>query len=121
MNLLPYFFQEDKKMIRYRDGKIVSTKGERYTQVTKAESEEMKKSYVNNSWQLLKFFARLRAWHKPVAYHALFLKLFAMIILYYGDFHASLHMGMQDSFYCQTLEQTNKQTMILIMASIRWH
>lgn len=36
---------EDKKMIRYRDGKIVSTKGERFTQVTKAESEEMKKSY----------------------------------------------------------------------------
>jgi hypothetical protein len=36
---------DDKKMIRYRDGKIVSTKGERFTQVTKAESEEMKKSY----------------------------------------------------------------------------
>ena len=34
-------------MIRYRDGKIVSTKGERFTQVTKAESEEMKKAYVN--------------------------------------------------------------------------
>merc|ERR1712223_1688082 len=33
--------EDDKKMIRYRDGKIVSTKGERYTQVTKAESEEM--------------------------------------------------------------------------------
>ena len=42
------FFQDDKKMIRYRDGKIVSTKGERFTQVTKQESEEMKKSYVNN-------------------------------------------------------------------------
>ena len=41
------FFQDDKKMIRYRDGKIVSTKGERFTQVTKQESEEMKKSYVN--------------------------------------------------------------------------
>jgi len=38
--------EDDKKMIRYRDGKIVSTKGERYTQVTKAESEEMRKSYV---------------------------------------------------------------------------
>ncbi len=36
-------------MIRYRDGKIVSTKGERFTQVTKEESEELKKSYV--SWQ----------------------------------------------------------------------
>lgn len=35
-------------MIRYRDSKIVSTKGERFTQVTKEESEEMKKSYV--SW-----------------------------------------------------------------------
>ena len=34
-------------MIRYRDGKIVSTKGERFTQVTKQESDEMKKSYVN--------------------------------------------------------------------------
>lgn len=36
---------EEKKLIRYRDGKIVSTKGERFTQVTKQESEEMKKSY----------------------------------------------------------------------------
>jgi len=35
---------DDKKMTRYRDGKIVSTKGERFTQVSKAESEEMKKS-----------------------------------------------------------------------------
>ena len=34
-------------MIRYRDSKIVSTKGERFTQVTKEESEEMKKSYVS--------------------------------------------------------------------------
>ena len=34
-------------MVRYRDGKIVNTKGERFTQVTKAESDEMKKSYVN--------------------------------------------------------------------------
>ena len=53
-------------MIRYRDGKIVSTKGERYTQVTKAESEEMKKSIVNNSWQLLKFIFKILfdvRWH----------------------------------------------------------
>lgn len=35
---------DDKKLIRYRDGKIVSTKGERFTQVTKQESEEMKKT-----------------------------------------------------------------------------
>ena len=34
-------------MIRYREGKIVSTKGERFSQVTKEESEEMKKSIVN--------------------------------------------------------------------------
>jgi hypothetical protein len=42
------WFQDDKKLIRYRDSKIVSTKGERFSQVTKEESEEMKKSYV--SW-----------------------------------------------------------------------
>ncbi|XP_040571164.1 CUE domain-containing protein 2 isoform X3 [Lepeophtheirus salmonis] len=35
---------EDKKLIRYRDGKIVSTKGERFTQVKKEGPEEMKKS-----------------------------------------------------------------------------
>ena len=39
--------QEEKKMIRYREGKIVSTKGERFSQVTKEESEEIKKSIVN--------------------------------------------------------------------------
>lgn len=37
--------KDDKKLTRYRDGKIVSTKGERFSQVTKEESEEMKKSY----------------------------------------------------------------------------
>jgi len=35
---------DDKKLIRYREGKIVSTKGERFSQVTKEESQEMKKS-----------------------------------------------------------------------------
>ena len=48
--------QEEKKMIRYREGKIVSTKGERFSQVTKEESEEMKKSIVNMNfiiWQLI--------------------------------------------------------------------
>lgn len=35
---------EDKKLIRYREGKIVSTKGERFTQVTKEECQEMKKN-----------------------------------------------------------------------------
>ena len=41
------FTQDDKKLIRYREGKIVSTKGERFSQVTKEESQEMKKSIVN--------------------------------------------------------------------------
>ena len=43
------YLQDDKKLIRYRDGKIVSTKGERFTQVSKQESEEMKKSIVSSS------------------------------------------------------------------------
>ena len=41
------FLKDDKKLIRYREGKIVSTKGERFSQVTKEESQEMKKSIVN--------------------------------------------------------------------------
>ena len=41
------YIQDDKKLIRYREGKIVSTKGERFSQVTKEESQEMKKSIVN--------------------------------------------------------------------------
>ena len=45
--VVTYFFQDDKKLIRYREGKIVSTKGERFSQVTKEESQEMKKSIVN--------------------------------------------------------------------------
>ena len=44
---LKNLFQEDKKLIRYREGKIVSTKGERFTQVTKEESLEMKRTIVN--------------------------------------------------------------------------
>ena len=44
---IAFLQQEEKKMIRYREGKIVSTKGERFSQVTKEESEEMKKSIVN--------------------------------------------------------------------------
>ena len=45
--LLKPLTQDDKKLIRYREGKIVSTKGERFSQVTKEESQEMKKSIVN--------------------------------------------------------------------------
>ncbi|XP_056386532.1 CUE domain-containing protein 2 [Hyla sarda] len=36
-----------KKMIRYIDNQVVSTKGERYKDVKKPESEEMKKTYIN--------------------------------------------------------------------------
>ncbi|XP_064594974.1 CUE domain-containing protein 2-like [Liolophura sinensis] len=36
-----------KKMVRYLDGRVVSTKGERFTEVKKEEDEEMKKTYVN--------------------------------------------------------------------------
>ncbi|XP_076059944.1 CUE domain-containing protein 2-A-like isoform X2 [Oratosquilla oratoria] len=38
---------EGKKMVRYRDSKVVSLKGERYTEIKKEESEDMKKTYVN--------------------------------------------------------------------------
>ena len=38
---------EDKKLIRYKEGKIVSTKGERFTQVTKEERLEIKRTIVN--------------------------------------------------------------------------
>ena len=36
-------------MVRYRDGKVVSMKGERYTMETKQDKENdtMKKTYVN--------------------------------------------------------------------------
>ena len=41
--------QEQKKMVRYRDGQVVSTKGERFTILTRKdkEGEDMKKTYVN--------------------------------------------------------------------------
>lgn len=38
---------EDKKMLRYRDGQVVSTKGERYSDVKPKVSEDMKKTYIN--------------------------------------------------------------------------
>lgn len=34
-------------MLRYLDGRVVSTKGERFTEIKKEDSEEMKKTYVN--------------------------------------------------------------------------
>lgn len=39
--------QEPKKMLRYLDGRVVSTKGERFTEIKKEDSDEMKKTYVN--------------------------------------------------------------------------
>ncbi|KAK6482054.1 CUE domain-containing protein 2 [Huso huso] len=36
-----------KKLVRYIENQVVSTKGERYKQVKKEECEEMKKTYVN--------------------------------------------------------------------------
>uniref|UniRef100_A0A8C5PKD0 CUE domain containing 2 n=1 Tax=Leptobrachium leishanense TaxID=445787 RepID=A0A8C5PKD0_9ANUR len=39
--------ESPKKMIRYIDNQVVSTKGERYKDMKKPESEEMKKTYIN--------------------------------------------------------------------------
>ncbi|XP_038638616.1 CUE domain-containing protein 2 [Scyliorhinus canicula] len=36
-----------KKLIRYIDNQVVSTKGERYTEVKKTEGDEIKKTYIN--------------------------------------------------------------------------
>ncbi|OWF43069.1 CUE domain-containing protein 2-like [Mizuhopecten yessoensis] len=38
---------ESKKMVRYLENKIVTTKGEKFTEVKKDEDEDMKKTYVN--------------------------------------------------------------------------
>lgn len=38
---------EGKKMVRYRDNKVVSIKGERYTEIKKEETNDMKKTYVH--------------------------------------------------------------------------
>lgn len=34
-------------MVRYLDGRIVSTKGERFTEIKKEDADEMKKTYIN--------------------------------------------------------------------------
>lgn len=39
--------QDSKKMVRYLDNKVVSTKGERFTEIKREDSEEMKKTYIN--------------------------------------------------------------------------
>ncbi|CAG5118516.1 unnamed protein product [Candidula unifasciata] len=38
---------EAKKLVRYRDGQVVSMKGERFTEVKGKEEENMKASYIN--------------------------------------------------------------------------
>ena len=39
--------QEPKKLMRYLDGRIVSTKGERRIDIKEPESADMKKTYIN--------------------------------------------------------------------------
>ncbi|XP_048769832.2 CUE domain-containing protein 2-B-like [Ostrea edulis] len=43
----PPLKQEPKKMVRYLDGRIVSTKGERFTEIKKEDTEELKKTFIN--------------------------------------------------------------------------
>ncbi|KAL4233734.1 CUE domain-containing protein 2 [Mactra antiquata] len=38
---------EPKKMIRYLDNQIVNTKGQKFTEIKRDDSEEMKKTYIN--------------------------------------------------------------------------
>ena len=40
-------FQGEKKLVRYRNNQVASTKGERFSYVKQEEHEEMKKTYVN--------------------------------------------------------------------------
>lgn len=47
LTLRHVIFQEPKKLVRYRDNKIVSLKGERFTEVKKEEEDDMKKTYVS--------------------------------------------------------------------------
>lgn len=42
-----FLLQAPKKLIRYIDNQVVSTKGERYKDIKKPESEEMKKTYIS--------------------------------------------------------------------------
>ena len=46
---MDYYIQEPKKLVRFRDGHVVSTKGERFSVLARkdAESEDMKKTYMN--------------------------------------------------------------------------
>lgn len=44
--MLP-FMQAPKKLVRYHDGQVVTTKGEKYHQVKNEQTEEMKKTYIS--------------------------------------------------------------------------
>ena len=39
--------QEPKKMVRYLDSQVVNTKGHKFTEVKKEDTEDMKKTYIN--------------------------------------------------------------------------
>lgn len=39
--------QEPKKLVRYLDNQVVNTKGQRFTEIKKDDSEEMKKTFIN--------------------------------------------------------------------------
>ena len=45
VNVFP--LQAPKKLIRYIDNQVVSTKGERYKDIKKPESKEMKRTYIS--------------------------------------------------------------------------
>lgn len=47
IHLVLMSFQAPKKLIRYIDNQVVSTKGERYKDIKKPESEEMKRTYIS--------------------------------------------------------------------------
>ncbi|XP_052810489.1 CUE domain-containing protein 2-like [Mya arenaria] len=38
---------ESKKLVRYLDSQVVNTKGQKFTEIKKDDSEEMKKTYIN--------------------------------------------------------------------------
>lgn len=42
-----YMLQEPKKMIRYLDSRVVSMKGEKFTEIKKPEDESLKNTYIN--------------------------------------------------------------------------
>ena len=39
--------QEPKKLVRYLDSQVVNTKGQKFTEIKKDDTEEMKKTFIN--------------------------------------------------------------------------